>query len=251
MSLCKRMIAGTSNSGLGLTAFLPTIYLQLSCTPSPIPWFQLWSCLRKLTYEQLLILQSGVIIDLTVSDKFCRSTALIYCLFLPSFLFPCMILSINDEVTCGLPNQWTRSIYPFRLWESRFSNSTCSWSISPRVHDLTTCGLLKSMVTIPLGVHGSKISTFQPFNLPLFFPGDDNPLTHVPFGSMVMIPLGIQGLEISTFQPFKLHFLFLGDENPLTHVPFVDTKRGVNQYQVQFKTFFKLYLNHSTISNEQ
>jgi hypothetical protein len=31
----------------------------------------------------------------------------------------------------------------------------------------------------------------------------------------------------------------------------VDTKRGVNQYQVQFKTFFKLYLNHSIISNEQ
>jgi hypothetical protein len=26
---------------------------------------------------------------------------------------------------------------------------------------------------------------------------------------------------------------------------------GVNQYQVQFKTFFNLYLNHSTISNEQ
>jgi hypothetical protein len=31
----------------------------------------------------------------------------------------------------------------------------------------------------------------------------------------------------------------------------VDTERGVNQYQVQFKTFFNLYLNHSTISNEQ
>ena len=24
----------------------------------------------------------------------------------------------------------------------------------------------------------------------------------------------------------------------------VDTERGVNQYQVQFKTFFNLYLNH-------
>jgi hypothetical protein len=31
----------------------------------------------------------------------------------------------------------------------------------------------------------------------------------------------------------------------------VDTERGVNQYQVQFKTFFNLYLNHSIISNEQ
>jgi hypothetical protein len=31
----------------------------------------------------------------------------------------------------------------------------------------------------------------------------------------------------------------------------VDTKRGVNQYQVQFKNFFNLYLNHSTISNEK
>ena len=31
----------------------------------------------------------------------------------------------------------------------------------------------------------------------------------------------------------------------------VDTKRGVNQYQVQFKMFFNLYLNHSIISNEQ
>jgi hypothetical protein len=31
----------------------------------------------------------------------------------------------------------------------------------------------------------------------------------------------------------------------------IDTERGVNQYQVQFKTFFNLYLNHSTMSNEQ
>jgi hypothetical protein len=31
----------------------------------------------------------------------------------------------------------------------------------------------------------------------------------------------------------------------------VDTERGVNQYQVQFKTFFNLYLNHSIISNDQ
>jgi hypothetical protein len=31
----------------------------------------------------------------------------------------------------------------------------------------------------------------------------------------------------------------------------VDTERGVNQYQLQFKNFFNLYLNHSTISNEK
>jgi hypothetical protein len=31
----------------------------------------------------------------------------------------------------------------------------------------------------------------------------------------------------------------------------VDTERGLNQYQVQFKTFFNLYLNHSIISNEK
>jgi hypothetical protein len=31
----------------------------------------------------------------------------------------------------------------------------------------------------------------------------------------------------------------------------VDTERGVNRYQVQFKTFFNLYLNHSTISNDK
>jgi hypothetical protein len=31
----------------------------------------------------------------------------------------------------------------------------------------------------------------------------------------------------------------------------VDTERGVNQYQVQFKNLFNLYLNHSIISNEK
>jgi hypothetical protein len=36
-----------------------------------------------------------------------------------------------------------------------------------------------------------------------------------------------------------------------SHQMSVDTERGVNQYQVQFKTFFNLYLNHSIISNEQ
>jgi hypothetical protein len=37
----------------------------------------------------------------------------------------------------------------------------------------------------------------------------------------------------------------------LQHPFIVDTERGVNQYQVQFKTFFNLYLNHSIISNEK
>jgi hypothetical protein len=36
-----------------------------------------------------------------------------------------------------------------------------------------------------------------------------------------------------------------------TNIADVDTERGVNQYQVQFKTFFNLYLNHSIISNEK
>jgi hypothetical protein len=127
-------------------------------------------------------------------DSAPRSTTPIYCLFLPSFLHPRAILSLNDQVTCGPPNQWTRSILPFGLWESRFSNSACSRSISRGVHDLTTRGLLESTVTIPSGIWGSKISTFQPFNLPLLFPRADNPLTHVPFGSTVTIPLGIRGL---------------------------------------------------------
>jgi hypothetical protein len=133
---------GVSNSGLGLIAFLPAIYLQLPRTPSLIPWFQLRTTLKKLTSEQLLIPQSGMIVDLAVSDRFPRSTTPIYCLFLPSFLHPCAILSLNDQVTCGPPNQWTRSISPFRLQESQFSNSTCSRSISPGVHDLTKHGLL-------------------------------------------------------------------------------------------------------------
>jgi hypothetical protein len=34
-------------------------------------------------------------------------------------------------------------------------------------------------------------------------------------------------------------------------VVIVDTERGVNQYQVQFKNIFNLYLNHSIISNEK
>jgi hypothetical protein len=38
--------------------------------------------------------------------------------------------------------------------------------------------------------------------------------------------------------------IFLGVES-------VDTERGVNKYQVQFKTYFNLCLNHSTIFNEK
>jgi hypothetical protein len=43
----------------------------------------------------------------------------------------------------------------------------------------------------------------------------------------------------------------INDNNQSSNIPIVDTERGVNQYQVQFKTFFNLYLNHSIISNEQ
>jgi len=39
-------------------------------------------------------------------------------------------------------------------------------------------------------------------------------------------------------------------EHPLGGV-YVDTERGVNQYQIEFKNFFNLYLNHSIISNEK
>jgi hypothetical protein len=72
----------------------------------------------------------------------------------------------------------------------------------------------------PFGYLGSKISTFQPCNPPLIFPGADNPLTHVPFGSTVMIHSVIQGSEISTFQPFNLPFLFPRANNPLMRFPF-------------------------------
>jgi hypothetical protein len=59
--------------------------------------------------------------------------------------------------------------------------------------------------------------------------------------------------------PFELVY-GLEDKLPINiHIPtlrfekqyIVDIERGVNQYQVKFKTFFNLYLNHSTISNEQ
>ena len=145
---------GVPKNGLGLTTFLPAIYLQLPHTPSPMPWFQLWPTLRKLTSKQLLIPQSSMIVNLMVSDRFPRSSTYISCLFLPSFLHPCAILSLNNQVTCGPPNQWTRSISPFGLQESRFSNSACSQSISPGVYDLTMRGLLESMVIIPSGIRG-------------------------------------------------------------------------------------------------
>jgi hypothetical protein len=41
--------------------------------------------------------------------------------------------------------------------------------------------------------------------------------------------------------------LFMDQVVKLHGMPHVDTKRGVNQYQVQIKTFFNLYLDHSTI----
>jgi hypothetical protein len=119
-SLGKWTIVGVSNNGFGLTYFLLTIYFRLPCTPSPIPWFQLWPALIKLTSEQFLILQLGMIFDLAVSTRFPRSTTPIYFIFLPSYLCPRTILSLNDQVTCGPPNQRTKSILIFGLRESRF-----------------------------------------------------------------------------------------------------------------------------------
>jgi hypothetical protein len=125
---------------------------------------------------------------------------------LPSFLCPCMILSLNDQVTCGPPNQRTRSISPFRLREFRFSNSSCSRSISPRVHDPTTCVPFGSTVTIPLGIQGSEISTLNFLSSFLFFfPGADNPLTRVLFNPMTILhsrtswPSTISNLSPSRF----------------------------------------------------
>jgi hypothetical protein len=64
-----------------------------------------------------------------------------------------------------------------------------------------------------------------------------------------------------TFQDYLREYQALGDEFQeamslqdfftIKYRNSVDTERGVNQYQVQFKTFFNLYLNHSTISNEK
>jgi hypothetical protein len=63
--------------------------------------------------------------------------------------------------------------FPFGLRESRFSNSAFSTVLPPRIHDLSTRGLLESTVTIPSGIRGSKISTF----LARFFPECSNQST--------------------------------------------------------------------------
>jgi hypothetical protein len=157
------MIAGVSKSGLGSTTFLPLIHLQLPRTLSPKPLFQLWPAFRKLTFEQLLIPQSGGIVDIMILTMFLRSTAPIYISFLPSFLCPGVILSLIDQVTCGPPNQRTRSISPFELREFQFSNFTYSRSISPGVHDPTTCFPFGSTTAISSGIHD-----FQPFKSPKY-----------------------------------------------------------------------------------
>jgi hypothetical protein len=81
---------------------------------------------------------------------------------LPSFLCPHAILSLNDQMTRGPPNQRTRSISPFGLREFRFSNSACSRSISPRVHDPMTCVPLGSMVKISFGSPDFRDFNSQP-----------------------------------------------------------------------------------------
>jgi len=90
-----------------------------------------------------------------------KSTVVIYCLFLPSFLHPRAILSLNDQVTCGPPNQWTRLILSFELRESRFSNFACSRSISLRVHDPTRHVPFGSTITILSGIWGLKFSSLN------------------------------------------------------------------------------------------
>jgi hypothetical protein len=132
----------TSKVGLGSTAFLPAIHLQLPRTLSPKPRFQLRPTHKKLRPEHVLTPQCDRTIDLMILTVLLRSMALIYLPFLPSFLHPCTILSLNDQVTCGPPNRRTRSILPFGLRESRFSKSAFSTVFPPGVHDLSTHGLL-------------------------------------------------------------------------------------------------------------
>jgi hypothetical protein len=154
---------GASKSGLGSTTFLPAIHLQLPRTLSPKPWFQLRPAHEKLRPEHVLTPQCDGTVDLMILTVLLRSMALIYLPFLPSFICPCAILSLNDQVTCGPPNQRTRSISPFGLREFRFSNSACSWSISPGVHDPTTHVSFLDRWSQSLrvfGVRQSQLSTF-------------------------------------------------------------------------------------------
>jgi hypothetical protein len=54
-----------------------------------------------------------------------------------------------------------------------------------------------------------------------------------------------------THKTTNIAYIYMKQISRLHGILNVDTERGVNQYQVQFKTFFNLYLNHSTISNEK
>jgi hypothetical protein len=61
---------------------------------------------------------------------------------------------------------------------------------SPRSDDVCSS---KSTVTIPSGIRGSEISTFQPFLLPLLLSGVSNRLTRVSQNQMVEIHFGFSG----------------------------------------------------------
>jgi hypothetical protein len=148
MNSCEHVILSASKGGVEQISFRPAIYLHLPSTLSPKLWFQLQPAHEKLRPKHVLTPQCDGTIDITIFMVLLRSMASIYLSFLPYFLHPHMILILNDQVTCGPPNQQTRSISPFKLWESRFSNFAFSWSISPGVHDLMKCGILESMVTI-------------------------------------------------------------------------------------------------------
>jgi hypothetical protein len=85
-----------------------------------------------------------------------------------SFLCPCAILSLNDQVTCGPPNQWTRSISPFGLREFRFSNSACSRAFHLESTIQRRVSLLdrRSQSLQVFGVQRSQLSNLSTF---LFF----------------------------------------------------------------------------------
>jgi hypothetical protein len=94
---------GAPKSGLGSTAFLPAIHLQLPRNLCPKPWFQLRPTHEKLRPKHVMTPQCDMTIDLMILTVLLRSMTLIYLPFLPSFLLPCTILSLNDQVKIGPP----------------------------------------------------------------------------------------------------------------------------------------------------
>jgi hypothetical protein len=69
---------------------------------------------EKLRHEHVLAPQCDGTIDLMILMVLLRSTTPIYLPFLPSFLHPRVILSLNDQVTCGPPNSTDEIDFAFR-----------------------------------------------------------------------------------------------------------------------------------------